>query len=217
MSPKQASRSASPDLHGNAPDTCPIALLLVDVINEFAFRGAQSLVKRAVPAAREMAALKQRASRANVPCVYANDNFGRWRSDFHTVVQHCGRQTSPGAAVVELLRPKQADYFVLKPKHSGFYQTCLGVLLERLGVRTVIIMGFSTESCVSFTAHDAYLRDLQLVVPRDTTASCDSAKKRTALAHLEASLSAHTPLSEEIAFVGKGKRAKLKIAGKQVP
>lgn len=102
-----------------------MALLLVDVINEFAFDGGESLQRRALPAARKIAALKRRAQRSGVPCIYVNDNFGRWRSDFNAVVDHCLRPGSRGSAIAALLRPQSSDYFVLKPKHSGFYETCL--------------------------------------------------------------------------------------------
>ena len=71
-----------PDLHGNAPDKSPLALLLIDVINDFEFEGAEVLFKQALPAARTIAALKHRAGQAGIPTIYVNDNFGKWRSDF---------------------------------------------------------------------------------------------------------------------------------------
>jgi len=37
----------NPDLHGNAPDESPVALLLIDVINDFEFPGAELLFKQA--------------------------------------------------------------------------------------------------------------------------------------------------------------------------
>ena len=97
--------------------------------------------------------------------IYANDNFGRWRSDFTSQIQHCLEAHSRGRPVVELLRPDPDDYFVLKPRHSGFYCTALDALLDDLGVQTVILTGFATNICVLFTANDAYLRDLHVVVP----------------------------------------------------
>jgi nicotinamidase-related amidase len=204
-----SARKRSTDLHGSAPDSCPVALLLIDVINEFSFREGERLARRALPAARAIAELKQRATRAGVPAIYVNDNFGRWRSDFGAVVAQCGRAGSRGRGVVELLPPEPHDYFVLKPKHSGFHETPLSILLQHLGTRSVILVGFTTESCVAFTAHDAYLRDYTLVIPRDGTASADARRKRTALSHLGASLKAHTPLCSEITFAGRGARAKL--------
>ena len=72
-------------------ECCSTALLLIDVINAFEFEGAEQLLKRAPPVARALTRLTSRARAANIPVVYVNDNFGRWRSDFHAVVRHCSR------------------------------------------------------------------------------------------------------------------------------
>ena len=65
-----------------------------------------------------------------------------------------------------------------KPKHSGFHSTTLDVLLAHLGAHTL------GNFCVLFTAHDAYMRDFRLLVPRDCTASEDAADNRHALEHI---------------------------------
>ncbi len=193
-------RGPSQDLHGSAPDTCAVALLFVDVINEFRFPEGEVLAQKALEAAHELSALKQRAEKLGVPCIYVNDNWGRWRSDFRSVVRHCKGPKSRGAEVVKLLEPHSTDYFVLKPKHSGFYQTSLDILLKHLQATTLIIGGFVTESCVSFTAHDAYLRDLNVLIPTDGTASSDDTKKRLALSHLSSNLKIATPRCADIVF-----------------
>jgi nicotinamidase-related amidase len=110
------------DLHGNAPDKAETALLLIDVINDLEFPTGPQLLRSALAAGRRLRDLKRRAKRAGVPCIYVNDNFGRWRSDFSAQVKHCLRDGTRGAALVELLLPEADDYFVLKPKHSGFYE-----------------------------------------------------------------------------------------------
>ena len=119
------------DLHGSAPDKHKFALLLIDVINDFDFPEADQLLKYARPMARNLLRLKRRAQKAGVPVVYVNDNFGRWKSDFRRTVEHCSRH-GRGRDVVELLRPEENDYFVLKPKHSGFFSTTLETLLRYL-------------------------------------------------------------------------------------
>jgi nicotinamidase-related amidase len=192
--------SASSDLHGNAPDQCPTALVLVDVINDFDFETGPQLFGPALRAARKLRGLKQRAARAGIPCIYVNDNYGRWRSDFTTQVRHSLAESSRGAPVVELLAPEEQDYFVLKPKHSGFYQTCLSVLLEHLGAETLIIAGFATDNCVTFTATDAYLRGHQVVIPKDGTATVGSENHQSALKHLERVLHARVLASDAIGF-----------------
>jgi nicotinamidase-related amidase len=188
------------DLHGNAPDECRVALLIIDMINAFEFQGARAMLPRALAAAKATAALKQRARKANVPVVYVNDNFGRWRSDFRSILAHCLREGVAGRPIAELLKPDEDDYFVLKPKHSGFQYTTLEVLLEHLGAETLIVTGVAGNFCVLFTAHDAYMRDYHLVVPRDCIASQTEEDDRQALAHMAKVTKAATPLSSEIDF-----------------
>lgn len=190
----------SPDLHGNAPERCRVALLLVDVISDFAFPDGARLLPSAMRAARALQALKRRARRAGIPCIYANDNYGRWRSDFRSEVEHCLREGSRGAELVRLLHPEETDYFVLKPKHSAFYETCLRVLLEHLGVDTLVMGGFSTEQCVTFTAMDAYLRGYGLVIAADGTASVSRAVHAQSLRQLTRTLHARVAKGESIRF-----------------
>lgn len=102
--------------------------------------------------------------------IYVNDNFGRWKSDFHYTVEHCARN-GRGSELVTLLRPEQNDYFVLKPKHSGFVSTTLQTLLRYFEAQTLILTGIAGNFCVLFTANDAYMRDFDLFVPSDCTVS----------------------------------------------
>src|SRR5205807_5820006 len=113
---------------------------------------------------------------AGIPAVYVNDNYGRWQSDFIRLIEHCLNQETRGQPVVELILPEADDYFVLKPKHSGFFSTTLDVLLEYLQARTLIITGVAGNICVLFTANDAYMRDYNLYLPSDGVASNDSAE-----------------------------------------
>jgi nicotinamidase-related amidase len=186
------------DLHGNAPDECRVALLIIDMINAFDFEGARAMLPRALAAAEATAQLKQRARKAGVPAVYVNDNFGRWRSDFRSTLAHCLRDGVPGKPIAELLKPDEDDYFVLKPKHSGFQYTTLDVLLEHLGAETLILTGVAGNFCVLFTAHDAYMRDYQLVVPRDCIASQTADDDRFAITHMASVTKADTRPSSEI-------------------
>jgi nicotinamidase-related amidase len=184
------------DLHGSAPDNSPVALLIIDMINAFDFEGAERILPRALAAAKAIARLKERARKARVPTVYVNDNFGRWRSDFHQILEHVLH--SSGKDIAQLLAPQPEDYFVLKPKHSGFQFTSLDVLLEHLGAKTLILAGVAGNFCVLFTAHDAYMRDYRLVVPRDCIASLTEENDRYALAHMAEVTKAQVCASSEI-------------------
>ena len=178
------------DLHGNAPDQSPTVLLLIDVINDLEFEGGEALLAQALPMAQRLADLKRRLHAAGVPAIYVNDNFGRWRSDFRALLAHCALDGVRGKPLADLLAPAPEDYFVLKPKHSGFFSTTLDILLEYLRARTLILTGLTADNCVFFTASDAYLRDFQLVVPPDCVASIEPAHTRQALEHMRRVLKA---------------------------
>jgi nicotinamidase-related amidase len=158
-------------LHGSAPDSCPVALLLIDVINDLEFPGADALLRFALPMADHIAELKRRARAARIPVIYVNDNFGRWQSDLRKLIDHCLNDDVRGRPLVERLLPNDDDYFVLKPKHSGFYSTTLDTLLSYLEAETLILAGVAGNICVLFTANDAYMRDYNLIVPSDCVAS----------------------------------------------
>jgi nicotinamidase-related amidase len=174
------------------------ALLLVDVINDMDFPGSQMLVRQAVPMARRLAELKTRAARAGIPSIYINDNFGRWRSDFRRLVEHCTGDDAPGREVAQILRPTEEDYFVLKPKHSAFFGTTLDTLLEYLETETVILTGIAGNICVLFSANDAYMRDLRLYVPGDCTVSNTVEDNEYALNQMRTVLKADTTPSTEL-------------------
>jgi nicotinamidase-related amidase len=150
--------------------------------------------------ADRIAALKGRAKQAGMPVIYANDNFGRWQSNFNSQVQHCLRDGVRGRPIVEKLLPDDRDYFVLKPKHSGFFSTTLDLLLRYLQAHTVILTGIAANICVLFTANDAYMRDYRLCVPSDCVASNTREENEMALAQMQKVLKADIRPSVELDF-----------------
>jgi nicotinamidase-related amidase len=185
------------DLHGMVPDKSDVVLILLDVINDLEFEHGEELLRHALPMAERLAALTRRCREADIPVVYVNDNYGRWKSDFNRLIEHCLGDVR-GRPMVEMLRPKEDDYFVLKPKHSGFFSTTLDVLLEYLGARTLILTGVAGNICVLFTANDAYMRDFYLVVPGDCTASNDADDNRHALRQMQTVLKTDITPSTEL-------------------
>jgi nicotinamidase-related amidase len=175
--------SSPSDPYGSAPDRSPAVLLLIDVVNDLEFEGGDALLANALPVARELAALKAAAKRSGIPAVYVNDNFGRWRSDFRTTVRHCLDDGVRGAPIAALLRPEDDDYFVLKPRHSGFYLTPLDLLLQYFEAGTLILTGIAGNSCVLVTAQDAHTRGFRLTIPADCTASISRDDNAWALRH----------------------------------
>src|ERR1043166_5026801 len=129
------------DLHGMVPDKSRVAVLLLDVLNDLEWAGGNLILKYALPMSKNIALLTQRARAVGVPIIYVNDNYGKWRSDLKSLVDHCLLGNVRGRPMVELLRPHADDYFILKPKHSAFFSTSLDILLAYLEVQTLILTG----------------------------------------------------------------------------
>ena len=154
--------------------------------------------------AAPLARLKRRATSVGVSTIYINDNFGQWRSDFRRTVTHCTARSSPGHRVSRRLRPTARDYFVLKPKHSGFFDTTLDTLLEALGVRRVILTGIAGNICVLFTANDAYMREYRIFAPADCIVSNTAVDNDHALRQIEVVLKGNVAPSGRLGFHGRG-------------
>jgi nicotinamidase-related amidase len=173
----------------------PTVLVLVDFINPLDFDGAQSLAPPALDAARATAALRRRAARDGVQTIYANDNYGVWRSDFKAVWTRCSVMRGEPAEIARLLKPRPSDLTILKPRHSAFYSTPLDLLLRLLRCKKLIVAGLAADNCVLFTAMDAYLHGYSLWVPSDCTAAeCEEAKQG-ALEHMRRVLKANVRVS----------------------
>jgi nicotinamidase-related amidase len=198
------------DLHGNVPDKSPVALLLIDVINDLEFPGGDVLLDYALPMAARIGVLKRRAKQAGVPAIYVNDNFGKWQSDLGKLIAHCLDDGVRGRPLVERLLPEEDDYAVLKPKHSGFYSSTLDTLLAYLKARTLVLTGLTGNVCVLFTANDAFMRDFHLVVPADCVASIDPEDNAYALRQMATVLEADTRPSTELDFAALKRRGMLR-------
>jgi nicotinamidase-related amidase len=160
-------------------------LLLVDFINPLQFPGADSIAPAALQAARCTARLKQVLAQRGIPAVYANDNYGTWRSQFSDVLEYC--QGLPGEAgeIARVLAPAECDLSILKPRHSAFYATALELLLTQMQAHELIVVGLSADMCVQLTAMDAYLRGYAVWAPADCTAAETPERQRESLAYIE--------------------------------
>lgn len=164
--------------------TCSTALLIVDMISDFEFEGGDKLCRNALAAAQNINELKKRAKDNCAPVIYVNDNYGRWNEDFRTMAARIRSDSERGRRITEILAPEDNDLYILKPQRSGFYETPLSVLLQSLRVSNLVICGVTTDICVLFTAHDAYMRGFRVFVPEDCCAAVDDGNHTEALSLL---------------------------------
>lgn len=147
-------------------------LLLVDFINPLDFPGAEKLAPGALRAARATLKLRERLDKEGVAVVYANDNYGTWQSDFHSLVSSLAGLDDISGEIARLLAPRATDITLLKPRHSAFYCSPLELLLKDMGAEELILCGVAADMCVQMTAADAFLRGgFRVWVPRDCTAA----------------------------------------------
>lgn len=166
------------------PSPVPVALLLIDALTTFDFPDGDAILEGALRMRDALVKMKARARKAGVPVLYVNDNFGDWRSEKEVLMGRC--LEAKGADFVRPLLPDSEDYFVLKPLHSAFYMTPLEVLLRHLEVRTLILAGLTSNSCITVTAHDANMRGFDISIPPDCSCARNAEEHAQALAQLEA-------------------------------
>ena len=174
------------------------ALLVIDMLSTWEFPDGDAMLASAERIAPRIADLRRRCRDAGVPVIYANDNQGRWRSDFREVVALATEHGGGGARIAALLKPERDDYFVLKPKHSGFHATPLDLLLRHLQARRLVVTGVSGDQCVLYTVADARMHDYEVVVPCDCVASLSEERDRRLLDYLAEVSQVATPAGHEV-------------------
>ncbi|MBM7579340.1 isochorismatase family cysteine hydrolase [Jeotgalibacillus terrae] len=174
------------------------ALLLIDMMNHMEFEGGEDLLKNTIPMVDRLKKLKDRAKGEGLPVIYVNDNFDHWQDNTDAVIEEC--MNSKGKPVVEKIVPEDDDYFIIKPKHSGFYGTQLDILLKQLDVERVIIAGVATDICVLFTANDAHMREYEICVPEDCSAAESQEAHDSAMRIIKQSLNADIQPAEKLAL-----------------
>ncbi|GGF24483.1 putative isochorismatase family protein YaaI [Halobacillus andaensis] len=165
------------------------ALLIIDMINKMDFNGGEDLLEHSKDIVGPINELRKQAKQNGMPVIYVNDNFNLWQDNVDELIQEC--KHGPGETIINEVLPEENDYFIIKPKHSGFFGTQLSILLEQLEVKKLILTGVAGDICVLFTANDAYMRDYDLWVPKDCVASEKTSDNDNALQIIKRSLFAN--------------------------
>jgi nicotinamidase-related amidase len=88
--------------------------------------------------------------------------------------------------------------FVVKARHSIFYETPLEYLLRQQEIDEIVLTGQATEQCILYSALDGYIRHFDVAVPADATAHIHEDLAHAALRMMELNMSAEVASSEEI-------------------
>jgi nicotinamidase-related amidase len=144
------------------------ALIVIDMLNSYEHADAERLTESVEAALPAMERLIGRAADEDVLTIYVNDNFGAWTSDRDELLRSAldGRFRH----LVEPIAPRDGALFVVKARHSIFFQTPLEYLLNQEDVGSLILTGQVTEQCILYSALDAYIRHFGVRVPPDAVA-----------------------------------------------
>jgi nicotinamidase-related amidase len=172
------------------------AVVVIDMINTYEHPDAEALVhsvRQALPGVRRVLA---QARASGVDVIYVNDNFGRWRSHHDELLGTALK--GPYRDLVEPVRPDERSMFVIKARHSIFFQTPLEYLLRQNDIGRLVLCGQVTEQCVLYSALDAHIRHFDVTVVRDAVAHIHPDLADAALRMMEINMDARLCGAEQL-------------------
>ncbi|MCF3145476.1 cysteine hydrolase family protein [Streptomyces platensis] len=174
------------------------ALVVIDMLNSYDHEDADLLLPSVRTVLPRITSLIERARRSDSEVIYVNDNFGLWRSHHDELLDAV--LGGPHGDLVEPVRPDENSLFVVKARHSIFYQTPLEYLLRQHGINTIVLCGQVTEQCVLYSALDAHIRHIDVTVVEDACAHIHEDLAEAALRMMEGNMKARivTSTTEEL-------------------
>ena len=168
---------------------------MVDMVNSYDFEDAERLRASVGETLPCMVDLVRRAQEEGVRTIYVNDNYGDWQMGRAELVESTLAGDYPD--LVEPIAPGDDVDFVVKARHSIFYETPLEYLLRQGGLEELILIGQVTEQCILYSALDAYIRHFRVHVPPDAVAHIHEDLAKAALKMMEINMDADlTPAAE---------------------
>ncbi len=174
------------------------ALIVVDMLNRYEHDDAEPLMESVRDSLPAMRRLVDAARDSEIVTAYVNDNYGDWTANRASLSEDA--LAGPHADLVEPIVPAEDVPFVIKARHSIFYETGTEYLLRQEGVRRVVLIGQVTEQCILYSALDAYVRHFEVAVAPDAVAHIHADLADAALRLMERNMRAHLVAADETAF-----------------
>jgi nicotinamidase-related amidase len=144
------------------------ALIVVDMLNRYEHEDGERLLESVRGVVPVLAGLIENARENGIMTVYVNDNHGDWTAGRSRLSSWA--MEGVDRSVIEPILPPDDVPFLVKARHSVFYETQLDYLLRHAGVDRVVLAGQVTEQCILYSALDAYVRHYGVVVVCDAIA-----------------------------------------------
>jgi nicotinamidase-related amidase len=174
------------------------ALIVVDMLNTYEHPDADQLVESVETVVEPIARLIARAKDEGTQVIHVNDNYGDWDSSARRLAEAALNGRRPD--LVEPVVPEQGTPFVIKARHTIFYETPLEYLLRQQEIDRIALVGQVTEQCILYSALDAYVRHIEVVVPPDAVAHIHKGLADAALEMMRTNMDAEIAPSAEIAL-----------------
>ena len=174
------------------PDYRNIALITIDVQNDFSLPGSTLEIKGTVEVVPRIAALLKVFRNLSKPIVHIirlykadGSNADPVRRKWLQSGVSAGRPGTDGAELVSELKPnarcldaelllkggiqelRDREYVVYKPRWGAFYQTPLDKLLKKNKITTLAFTGCNFPNCPRTSIYEASERDYRIVLVKD--------------------------------------------------
>jgi nicotinamidase-related amidase len=158
-----------------------IALLMIDMQNDFVLAGAPAVVEGASASIPRVKEVMNYFRAKNFPVFHIVREYRADGSDIEIPRRAAflagNFYALPGTKGVEIiheLTPIAGEYRIVKPRFSAFFETELDLILRRLTIDTLVICGTQYPNCIRATAFDGLSYGYSIFVITDaTSASCD--------------------------------------------
>jgi nicotinamidase-related amidase len=174
------------------------ALIVIDMLNPYEHEDADRLMESVADILPSLSELIQRAPDAGLLTVYVNDNHGDWTAGREKLTQRALAGAAPH--LIEPIAPPDDKPFIVKARHSVFYQTQLEYLLRQEEIDRLVLAGQVTEQCILYSALDGYVRHFEVVVPRTELAHIHEDLADAALRMMEENMRAQVAASVDEAL-----------------
>jgi nicotinamidase-related amidase len=174
-----------------------VALIVIDMLNRYEHEDSEQLlgcVREIVPV---LARLIATARQNEILTVYVNDNHSDWAAGRSQLSQWA--LEGADRSVIDPILPRDDAPFLVKARHSVFYETQLEYLLRQAGVDRVVLAGQVTEQCILYSALDTYVRHFDVVVARDAVTHIHEDLAEAALRMINRNMRAELVSSSDIA------------------
>ncbi len=169
------------------------------MLNSYEHDDAEQLIDSVREVLANITSLIDRARSDGVDVIYVNDNYGAWNEGRSELVERVS--SGPHGDLIEPIVPDDETAFVVKARHSIFYETPLEYLLRSREIERLVLVGQVTEQCILYSALDAYIRHFEVVVPPDAVAAIHPDLHEAALKMMRVNMDAELTPSGDVMLV----------------